>query len=82
MGTGFVALLVAGALSLATISLAWLFYRPLVGLPLLALGIGIVTLLIMRLMKQTPASSAQQFVDRPYNGTQEQGQSNETSIGV
>lgn len=82
MGTGFVALLVAGAASLTTISLAWLFYRPLIGLPLLALGIGLVAFLVMRLAKQSPVRATQQFVDRPYNGSQQQTPSSENSIGV
>ncbi len=39
MGTGLMSLLVALPLTLVTIALAWLFYRPLIGLPLLILAI-------------------------------------------
>lgn len=38
MGAGLMSLLVALPLTLVTIALAWLFYRPLIGLPLLILA--------------------------------------------
>ena len=38
VGTGIVAFLLAAPLSLITISIAWVFYRPLIGVPLLLLG--------------------------------------------
>ncbi|MBT8044848.1 MAG: TMEM43 family protein, partial [Verrucomicrobiae bacterium] len=42
VGTGIVAFLLAAPLSLITIAVAWIFYRPLVGIPLLVLaGVGI-----------------------------------------
>lgn len=42
VGTGIVAFLLAAPLSLITISIAWVFYRPLVGVPLLVLaGVGL-----------------------------------------
>ncbi|MBK1831193.1 TMEM43 family protein [Verrucomicrobiaceae bacterium R5-34] len=42
VGTGIVAFLLAAPLSLATISIAWIFYRPLIGIPLLlAAAVGI-----------------------------------------
>lgn len=37
-GIAIIALLVAGALSLVTISIAWLFYRPLLGITLLVIA--------------------------------------------
>lgn len=40
-GIGFVAWVVGLALSLVVIGVAWLAYRPLVGIPLLAAGIGL-----------------------------------------
>ena len=42
VGTGIFAFLLAAPLSLITISIAWIFYRPLIGIPLLLLaGIGL-----------------------------------------
>ncbi len=42
VGTGIVAFLLAAPLSLITISAAWIFYRPLIGVPLLLLaGVGL-----------------------------------------
>lgn len=42
VGTGIVAFLLAAPLSLITISVAWIFYRPLIGVPLLLLaGVGL-----------------------------------------
>lgn len=42
VGTGIIAFLLAAPLSLITISIAWIFYRPLVGIPLLLLaGVGL-----------------------------------------
>ena len=47
-GTGLIAMLVGGVLSVVTIAIAWIFYRPLLGIGLLAvaagLGYGIVHL--------------------------------------
>jgi hypothetical protein len=40
MGIGIFALLVAVPLSLITISIGWVFYRPLVGIPLLVAGVA------------------------------------------
>lgn len=42
VGTGIVAFLLAAPLSLITVSIAWIFYRPLIGVPLLLLaGVGL-----------------------------------------
>jgi len=40
-GTGFVAFVISAPLSLLTIALGWVFYRPLVGLGLLVVGVGL-----------------------------------------
>jgi LPXTG-motif cell wall-anchored protein len=40
MGIGIFALLVAVPLSLITISIGWVFYRPLIGIPLLVAGVA------------------------------------------
>jgi len=47
MGTAIVSGLLAFSLSLITISIAWVFYRPLIGVPLLAVGIAGMVVLIM-----------------------------------
>ncbi len=42
MGTGLFAIVVAGALSLATIAIAWLAYRPVLAIGLLVAGVALV----------------------------------------
>lgn len=42
MGTSLIALMVGTGAAFCTISLAWLFYRPMIGLPLLILGAGLI----------------------------------------
>lgn len=54
-GLGFVSLLVSLALSFVVIAVAWLFYRPLLGIGLLVLGIGIGVLVIRSGRKKTAA---------------------------
>lgn len=44
-GTGFIAFLLAGIISLFTISLAWIFYRPLIGVPLILLAASMIFLM-------------------------------------
>lgn len=46
-GTGIVAGLIAAALSLTTIGIAWVFYRPLVGVILLGVVVAIVVGIVM-----------------------------------
>lgn len=48
----FVAGLIALAFSLITISIAWLFYRPLIGVPLLAAGVAALVLVFMLARKK------------------------------
>jgi hypothetical protein len=60
-GTTIIALLIAAPFALATISMAWLFYRPLIGVPLMiaAIGLGIVLWRKLRAAKavtRAPAS--------------------------
>jgi Transmembrane protein 43 len=45
----------AGAMSLITIAIAWLFYRPLLGIGLLVLAGGGIVLLVMMLRRAKPA---------------------------
>ncbi len=54
-GTGLVAGVVSLALSFGTIGLAWLFYRPLVGIPLLVAAVALLVWLARRPAK-TPAA--------------------------
>lgn len=49
MGTGLVAFLVASMLSLLTITLAWIFYRPLVGISILVVIAGLAFFLRQKL---------------------------------
>lgn len=41
-GTGIIAVLTAGVLSLITIAIAWLFYRPVLGIILIVAAVGLV----------------------------------------
>jgi len=41
-GTGMVSFLIAGALSLVTIAIAWLFYRPLLAVALIVAAVGLL----------------------------------------
>ena len=50
-GTGFIALLLAAALSLTVGSIAWVFYRPLVGLAIFAVVVAIVAGVVVLLRK-------------------------------
>ena len=54
MGTSLAAGLVAGACALLTIGVAWVFYRPWLGIPLIAVGVG---LLVMTFMKKRKAAA-------------------------
>ena len=56
-GTGLISFCVAGACSLATISVAWVFYRPLIGVPLLLAGVGLFSALVYFLLKARAARS-------------------------
>ena len=55
MGTSLAAGLVAGACALLTIGVAWVFYRPWLGIPLIAVGVG---LLVMVFVKKKKAAAA------------------------
>ncbi len=52
-GTGFVAFLIAAVLSLITIAVAWIAYRPVFGVILLAVAVGLVVLIWMKMKKGT-----------------------------
>ncbi|MEZ5465121.1 MAG: TMEM43 family protein [Lysobacteraceae bacterium] len=53
-GTGFVSLLLAVVLSLGTIALAWLWYRPLLGLTLVGIAVMAFYFLFRRVKKAEP----------------------------
>lgn len=58
-GASVIAFMIAAALSLTTIAIAWLFYRPLLGGALLAAAIGVLVLVIVMLKKKRkPAAAA------------------------
>lgn len=47
-GTALVAGLLAGACALFTIGVAWIFYRPLIGIPLIVGGVALIVVLLMK----------------------------------
>lgn len=58
MGIGFVSFVVAAIVSLVVIAVAWIFYRPLIGISLLVVVVGLVVWLIMRKKKAAPVPAA------------------------
>lgn len=54
-GTGLIAGLVAAVLSFCTIAIAWIVYRPLIGIILLVVA-GAVTFLLITRLRKTPAA--------------------------
>lgn len=57
-GTGIISFLAAGATSLVTISVAWVFYRPLIGVAILAVVVGLVVAIVMLIKKAKKAEPA------------------------
>ncbi|MEP3480592.1 MAG: TMEM43 family protein [Fuerstiella sp.] len=53
LGAAFIAIVLGGAVAILTISFAWLLYRPLIAIPMIAVGVGILVLLT-RLSKRQP----------------------------
>ena len=53
-GTGLIALLLSLALSSVTIAAAWIFYRPLLGVALLALTVGLALLIRRKMAAARP----------------------------
>ena len=56
MGTSLAAGLVAGACALLTIGVAWVFYRPWLGIPLIAVGVGVLVMVFMKKRNATAAT--------------------------
>lgn len=52
VGTGFVAFMLSLPISLLVIAVAWIFYRPLIGIPLVVLAVGGFVFLISKLVSQ------------------------------
>lgn len=52
MGTGLIATCVGVALSVFTMALAWIFYRPLLALAIIAVGIALVVAVVMLIGKR------------------------------
>ncbi len=50
-GTALIAGLISGACALVTIGIAWIFYRPLIGILLLAIGIALAVMAFMKKQK-------------------------------
>ena len=59
IGTGIVAFLIATPVALITIGIAWLFYRPLLGIVLLAAAGGLVFMLIKKKKAAKAAKAAE-----------------------
>ena len=57
-GTGFVAFLISAVLSLITIAIAWVVYRPLLGITLLVVAVAIAVFLGMKLGKARAKTKA------------------------
>ena len=57
MGLGFVAFVVALVCWLVTVAIAWVAYRPLVGIPLLVLAAALVFVLVKRARENSPKTA-------------------------
>jgi len=51
MGTGILSFLIAVPCALLTIGMAWIFYRPMIGVPLVAVAVGFIVMVIMKKKK-------------------------------
>jgi hypothetical protein len=56
-GTGIIAFLLAVILALVTIAIAWIFYRPLLAIILLAAVVGVITVIKLKLNKQSKVAA-------------------------
>ncbi|MBR0238485.1 MAG: hypothetical protein IJQ39_10375, partial [Thermoguttaceae bacterium] len=54
MGTGFVAFVLAAGFSLLTIAIGWVYYRPLIGIPLLIVAIALLVWPFFKRKKAEP----------------------------
>lgn len=58
VGTGILSFLISAAVALIVIAIAWVFYRPVLGIILLAIGIGLIVLLIKKKKSKKAAAPA------------------------
>jgi len=58
MGTSVVSFLIALPCWLICIAIAWLFYRPVLGIILLILAVGAIVLLLKKRKKKLPSAPA------------------------
>lgn len=56
-GIGIVAFLLAGILAALTISVAWIFYRPLLGIAILVVAVVLTVLVVKRFRNRAPAGA-------------------------
>lgn len=56
VGTGFIAALIAGLLTFLTVAVAWIFYRPVIGIILIAAA-GALGFFLFTRLKKTPTAS-------------------------
>ena len=57
MGTSLAAGLVSAACALLTIGVAWVFYRPWLCIPLIAVGVGLIVMVFMKKRKSAAATA-------------------------
>jgi hypothetical protein len=65
IGTGILAFLIATPVALVTVAIAWLFYRPILGIILLAAAVGLVVLLIKKKAAAKAAKAAAPAEEAP-----------------
>jgi hypothetical protein len=56
VGIGLVSFLLAAVFSLLTIAVAWIFYRPLLGVTLLVIAVAVVVYLVIKARKAEPVT--------------------------
>lgn len=64
----FIASLVGFAVSMLVIALAWIVYRPLIGICLLAVVVGVIALIIMLIKKNKAKANGQQLAQQQVMG--------------
>ncbi len=70
LGTGTIAFFLTATVSLTTIAVGWLTYRPLIGVPLLVVAAGGIVALVMLARRRRPEADTAGSV-RPGTGTRE-----------
>ena len=58
VGTGILSAIISAALSLMTIAVAWIVYRPLIGIPLAVVAVGFIVFAVMKIGKQRKLRAA------------------------